>query len=96
MRTAHDIIRRPIITEKASDAKDKQNKVTFVVEGDAGKPEIKSAVEEIFKVKVDKINVINTKPKTKRFGRQVGRRPGYKKAIITLKQGDTIEVFDQV
>ncbi len=96
MKTAHDIIRKPIITEKASEAKDRNNKIVLAVDGTASKPEIKAAVEEVFSVKVDKVNVLNTKPKVKGWGRRKGTRPGYKKAVVTLKEGSTIEVFDQV
>ncbi len=96
MRNPHDIIRRPVITEKATDAKELLNKITFAVDTKANKLEIKQAVEKIFKVGVAKVNVLNVKGKVKRIGKNVGKRPGWKKAVITLKEGDTIEVFDQV
>lgn len=96
MKTAHDIIRKPIITEKASEAKDRHNKIVLAVDGASTKPEIKKAVEEVFSVKVEKINVLNTKSKVKGWGRKKGITPGYKKAVITLKEGSSIEVFDQV
>jgi len=95
-RDPHDIIRRPLITEKASDAKDHDNKITFSVDPRANKTEIKSAVEEVFKVKVEKVNIINVMGKPKRLGRSEGRRPDWKKAVVTLAEGQTIEVFDQV
>lgn len=96
MRNPHDLIRLPIITEKASDAKDLHNKITFSIDPRANKTEIKKAVEEVFKVGVEKVNVINVKRKAKRLGRFSGYRPGWKKAVVTLKEGSTIEVFDQV
>lgn len=96
MRNPYDIIRRPIITEKATTAKESNNKITFAVDPRAGKNEIKKAVEEVFKVKVEKVNILNIKGKVKRIGRSEGKRPDWKKAIATLKKGDTIEVFDQV
>lgn len=96
MKNSFDVIRRPVITEKATDAKEKLNKVTFAVDPRSNKIEIKKAVEDVFKVAVDKVNIINVKGKEKRIGRHVGRRPNWKKAIVTLKKGDNIEVFDQV
>jgi large subunit ribosomal protein L23 len=92
----HDLIRKPIITEKAGDAKDKLNKITFSVDPRANKMEVKKAVENIFKVKVDKINIINVKGKPKKLGRSSGKRADWKKAVVTVSEGHTIEVFDQV
>ena len=86
-----DIIRAPVITEKATLGAE-HNQVTFRVASDATKPEIKRAVEEVFSVKVMAVNTLKTKGKTKRFRGRIGRRPGYKKAVITLKEGDTIDV----
>lgn len=86
-----DIIRAPVITEKATLGAE-HNQVTFRVAGDATKPEIKRAVEAVFSVQVVAVNTLKTKGKTKRFRGRLGRRPGYKKAIITLKEGDTIDV----
>ncbi len=86
-----DIIRAPVITEKATLGAE-HNQVTFRVANDATKPEIKRAVEEVFSVQVVSVNTLRTKGKTKRFRGRLGRRPGYKKAIITLKEGDTIDV----
>ncbi len=96
MKSAFDLIRFPVITEKASDARDLQNKITFSIDPSANKREIKKAVEDAFKVTVEKVNIMNVKGKIKRLGRYAGKRPDRKKAIVTLKQGDTIEVFDQV
>ena len=86
-----DIIRAPVITEKATLGAE-HNQVTFRVATDATKPEIKRAVEDIFSVHVVSVNTLKTKGKTKRFQGRLGRRPGYKKAIITLKEGDAIDV----
>lgn len=96
MKNRYDIVRRPIITEKASDAKDHLNKIVLAVDAASSKGDVKSAVEEIFKVKVRKVNILNTKSKPKRIGRHTGRRPGYKKAVVSLEEGHNIEVFDQV
>lgn len=91
---AYDIIRRPIITEKSmSDMADK--KYTFIVDIRANKYMIKNAVEEIFKVKVEKVNTIKMMGKIKRMGKYEGRRPGYKKAIVKLTpDSKTIEFFE--
>lgn len=91
---AYDIVRRPVITEKAmSEMADK--KYTFIVDINANKTEIKDAVEEIFKVKVDRVNTVRVLGKMKRQGRYEGRRPSYKKAIIKLtKDSKGIEFFE--
>lgn len=91
---AYDIVRRPVITEKSmSEMADK--KYTFIVDVNANKTEIKDAVEEIFKVKVDKINTVRVMGKMKRQGRYEGRRPSYKKAIVKLtKDSKGIEFFE--
>lgn len=94
MRNAYEIIKKPIFTEKGSNLKELHNKVLVEVVKDANKIEIKNAIEEIFKVKVDKISVINTIGKWKRFGRSVGKRPERKKAIITLKQGEKLDFIE--
>lgn len=92
----YDIIKTPVITEKAGDAKDKLNKITFLVNPKVGKVAIRNAVKAIFGVTVEKVNLLNQKGKIKKLGRSEGRRPDRKKAIVTLKKGDNIEVFDQV
>lgn len=93
MRTAHDIIIKPIITEDSIDRL-QNNKYTFKVAKDANKIEIARAVEEIFDVKVSKVNTISVKGKEKRMGRYTGYRPDWKKAIVTLEGDKTIEFFD--
>jgi len=87
----YDIVRRPVITEKATIAAE-HNQVTFRVPLDADKREVKAAVEGLFKVKVTAVNTIRVKGKTKRFRGFVGRRPDYKKAIVTLEEGSKIDV----
>lgn len=94
MRSPHDIIIRPIITEKSMRDME-ENKYTFVVDRNANKIEIKKAIEEIFDVEVEKVNTMNYKGKVKRMGRHVGRRPNWKKAIVKLKEGSKrIEFFE--
>ena len=85
MRIPHDIIIRPIITEDSMDAMS-EGKYIFVVDKKANKSEIKKAIEEVFDVKVDKVNTINMLGKEKRMGVHVGRRANWKKAIITLTE----------
>ena len=94
MKNAHDIIIKPIITEDSMDRL-ADNKYTFKVAKDANKIEIAKAVEEIFDVKVAKVNTISVKGKEKRMGRYTGFRPDWKKAIVTLTaDSKTIEFFD--
>ncbi len=88
---AYDVIRKPVITEKSTMASE-YNQVIFEVSKDASKPEIKSAIEELFKVKVKAINTVLTKGKTKRFKGRRYRRSDTKKAIVTLVEGDSIDV----
>ena len=87
-----DILIRPKITERTTDLM-AEGKYVFVVDKRANKIQIADAVEEIFKVKVEKVNTVNVKGKTKRMGRTQGKRPDYKKAIVKLAPGETIEFF---
>ena len=87
----YDVIRKPIITEKATMASE-ANGVVFEVSIDANKPQIKAAVEELFGVKVKAVNTTITKGKAKRFRGQMGRRKDVKKAYVTLEEGNTIDV----
>ncbi len=90
-RTAYDTILGPIITEKATMASE-HNQVVFRVPLDATKPNIKRAVEELFSVKVKAVNTLRQKGKEKRFKGRPGRRPDIKKAIVTLEEGQTIDI----
>jgi large subunit ribosomal protein L23 len=87
----YDTILSPVITEKAT-LLSEHNKVVFRVADDASKDEIAAAVEELFKVKVVKVNTLNVKGKTKRFRGHLGRRSDVKKAIVTLAEGQSIDV----
>jgi len=87
----YDTIISPVITEKSTNASE-QNKVVFRVAGKATKPEIKAAVEALFSVKVTGVNTLNRAPKTKTFRGVAGRQKGYKKAIVTLAEGQSIDV----
>ena len=92
MRTVWDVIKSPVITEKALVAKEESQDtgqlLSFRVDRKATKPEIKSAVETIFQVKVDRVRTINFMGKMARRGRFEGRKPSWKKAYVTLKQGE--------
>lgn len=81
----------PVITEKATRTSE-YNQITFRVPLDASKPQIKAAVENLFKVKVNKVNTLRVKGKEKRFRGRLGRRSDWKKAIVTLAEGDMIDV----
>ena len=87
----YDTIIAPVITEKAT-LLSEQNKVVFRVAGDSTKDEIAAAVEALFKVSVTKVNTLNVKGKTKRFRGIKGRRPDVKKAIVTLAEGQSIDI----
>ncbi len=93
MKSSYDIIKRPIITEKASGLVDKLQ-YTFEVAKDANKIEIKKAIEEIFNVKVVEVRTINVHRKPKRLQRYEGYKASYKKAIIRLAEGQSIDVFE--
>lgn len=86
------LIKNPIITEKATDLSH-QGKYIFLVDKKATAPEIKKALEAIYKINVIKLNIINTKPKPRRWGRSAGVKPGYKKAIVTLKKGQKLDIL---
>jgi large subunit ribosomal protein L23 len=93
MRDPRDIIIKPVVTEKSFSLLE-DNKYTFIVDKRANKTEIKSAVEEIFKVSVLNVNTVNVKGKPKRQGRFTGFKADRKKAIVTLKPGQKIPLFD--
>ena len=95
MSRAKDIIIRPIITEKSMILTEDQNTVTFVVAKNANKTEIKLAVEELFEVKVDRVNTINVRAKRARMGQYEGKKASYKKAIVKLAEGSSIDIFEE-
>jgi len=87
------ILLSPHISEKSSIVADQNNQIVLKVATDASKPEIKQAVELLFDVKVDRVQVSNVKGKTKRFGARMGRRSDWKKAYITLREGQQIDLL---
>jgi large subunit ribosomal protein L23 len=96
MKNLHDVLRRPLITEKSTILKETQRSLCFEVHRDATKPEIKKAVETLFGVKVQDVRVANVHGKMKRQGRYQGRRPDWKKAYVVLREGEKmVEFFEQ-
>jgi large subunit ribosomal protein L23 len=94
-RSLPDLVRRPIVTEKATILLE-DNKYTFEVAPHATKPEIKAAIESLFDVKVIQVNTQKPPRKKRRMGKFVGFRPHYKRAIVTLEVGDSITLFPEV
>ncbi|MEF2230022.1 MAG: 50S ribosomal protein L23 [Pseudodesulfovibrio sp.] len=91
------VLLKPVVSEKANEAKEKANHVSFYVHPDSNKIEVKKAVEAAFDVKVESVNIIRKKAMPrKRFGRVSGRISGYKKAYVKLAEGDKIEIFEGV
>lgn len=92
MKDPRDVIIKPVVSEKSYGLLD-QNKYTFIVDPRANKTEIKVAVQQIFDVRVLKVNTMNRQGKRKRRGWTVGKRPDTKRAVVTLAPGDEIEIF---
>lgn len=90
MKSPHQLIKGPIITEKSHGLKEMGNKVTLEVDVKANKIEIRKALEELFKVKILSVNTIRMKGKKKRLGRSEGVRPNWKKAVVTLAPGEKL------
>lgn len=95
-RDPYDVLIRPYLTEKMTALRETGNKVAFVVRPDTNRIEVKRAVESALKVRVERVNIINVRGKTKRMGRFVGKRPDWKKAIVTLKEGEKLEMYESV
>ena len=94
MKDPRDIILEPVVSEKAYDGIDALNAYTFLVDKRANKTEIRQAIEEIFDVKVRRVNTINRKGKKRRYGYKIGRRPDTKRAVVTLADGNSIDIFE--
>ena len=90
----YDIIRVPRITEKGTRLREKSNVITFEVRRDANKVQVRKAIEGIFKVKVADVTTVNVAGKKKRMGMREGRRSDWKKAYVTLKPGEKIDIFE--
>jgi large subunit ribosomal protein L23 len=94
MKELQRIIRRPLVTEKSTQQKEANRQYVFEVHLDANKIEIQHAVEHLFKVKVEEVRTLNVLGKLKRLGRRYGKRPDWKKATVTLKEGFRIDFFE--
>jgi large subunit ribosomal protein L23 len=91
---ATDVIKGPLITEKLDQAREKFRQYSFIVDKKATKYDVANAVEKLFKVSVEGVRTNIVRGKTKRVGRSIGKRPNFKKAVVTLKEGDKIELFE--
>ncbi len=99
MTTLYEVLRRPLITEKSNYQSGKLNQYAFEVASEATRVMVKDAIETLFDVKVERVNIINTAAKRGRRARSrrlMVRKPGYKKAIVTLKAGQTLQIFEGV
>ena len=90
-----DILKNPVLTEKTIQLMDEENKYTFDVDVKVNRRQVKDAVEELFDVKVEKVNIINVKPKKTRMGRYEGKTNRRKKAIVKLQDGYSIDLFNE-
>lgn len=90
------ILKRPILTERSTELKRDRNQVVFEVSREATKTEIRSAIERVFKVKVVAVNTMRMHGKVRRVRQHVVKKPNWKKAIVTLREGDKIEAFEGV
>ena len=93
MKDPHSIVLKPVITEKSTFATDSHNAYTFQVARSSNRIEIKNAIEDIFDVKVKKVNTLKQRGKRKRIGRSIGFTSGFKKAVVTLQRGYKIDVY---
>jgi large subunit ribosomal protein L23 len=93
MKSPRDVILAPVVSEKSYELLD-EGRYTFLVHPSSNKTEIKQAIEAIFNVKVDSVNTMNRKGKVKRFGMTYGKRKDTKRAIVTLREGETIDIFE--
>ena len=89
-----DVIKSPLVTEKLDRAREKLRQYSFVVDRQASKHDVARAVETLFKVNVEAVKTLTVRGKIKRVGKSMGKRPNFKKAIVTLKEGDKIELFE--
>jgi large subunit ribosomal protein L23 len=90
----HAILVQPLLTEKITGLREKTNTVGFIVHPNANRVQIKAAVESLLKVKVEKVNVMNVRGKKKKLGRFSGKRSDWKKAFVTLKAGEKLEMYE--
>lgn len=96
MMDFYQVLKRPLVSEKSTKQKEQSNQIVFEVDRRANKVLVRNAVENIFKVQVIDVQVVNVKGKERRLGRNVGRKPDWKKAIVRLAPGENIEFFEGV
>lgn len=96
MRDVRDVVIRPVVTERTTLLADEQDAFTFIVAQDANKIEIRRAIEQLFEVRVRSVRTMNYRGKVRRVGRNTGRRPGFKKAIVKLVEGERIDVYEGI
>jgi large subunit ribosomal protein L23 len=96
MRDPREVILRPVVTERSTIMADEQDAFTFIVAENANKIEIRRAVEELFDVKVRSVNTMRYRGKWRRVGRNYGKRPSFKKAIVKLAEGERIDVYEGI
>ncbi len=94
MKSVLSVVKKPLFTEKGSGLKESENKILVEVSKDANKLEIKNAIEEIFKVKVEKVATIKLPGKWKRYGKYIGKKSDKKKALITLRKGEKLDFIE--
>lgn len=90
----YSVIKKPLITEKTTIEKDDHNVIAFIVDNDANKIEIKNAVKALFNVEVESVKTVNVAGKVKRVGKNIGKRSNWKKAYVTLKEGNNVDFFE--
>lgn len=96
MRDPRSVILRPVVTERSTLLQDDMRTYTFIVAKDANKLEVRKAVQSLFSVKVESVRTANYQGKWRRVGRSVGRKPAYKKAVVRLAEGDSIDVYEGI
>ena len=96
MRDPRDVILRPVVTERSTALQEDMRTYTFVVAKDANKLEVRNAVQVLFGVRVESVRTANYQGKWRRVGRSLGRKPAYKKAVVRLAEGDSIDVYEGV
>ena len=93
-RDPYDVLVKPLLTEKITGLQEAANRIAFVVQNDVNRIEVRQAVESVLKVKVKSVNIMNVMGKKKRQGRYLGKRADWKKAIITLNEGEKVELYE--
>jgi large subunit ribosomal protein L23 len=96
MRDPRSVILRPVVTERSTLLQDEMRTYTFIVAKDANKLEVRHAVQSLFSVKVESVRTANYQGKWRRVGRSVGRKAAYKKAVVRLAEGDSIDVYEGI